>query len=225
MNRQAEGEFYHIYNRGTQKQPIFVNDSDKLRFLFLILASQGKNSIRNINRVIRASVQHSMLHIEEDLAREVLLNRTVELVSFCLMPNHFHLIVKEVEGGGISKYLQRVQNAYTKYFNTRYNKSGHLFQSSYKSKHIPDDRYMMHLSAYIHKNPVELMNSKWIEENEETYYWSSFQDFVKNNRFPNLLKPSIIIDRYFDGKEVGDYRKFVKTSSTKELQKELGKPA
>lgn len=225
MNRQAPGEFYHIYNRGMQKQPVFITDADKLRFLFLILVLQGKNSISNVGRELKANTeQNQMLPISDDLVRAVLLNRTVELVSFCLMPNHFHMIVHEVEEGGISKYMQRVQNAYTKYFNTKYEKSGHLFQGAYKSKHIDDDIYLMHLSAYIHKNPNELVSSRWIEGNEERYYWSSFQDYITRNRFPKLLVTSIITDRYENGREAMSYKKFVKSSSAKEFSMNLIEP-
>ncbi|MFZ2048747.1 MAG: transposase [Minisyncoccia bacterium] len=217
MNKHAPEEYYHIYNRGIQKQPIFNTDEDRLRFLFLILIQQGKSLIRNLGRELKASEQHRMLLINDELIRGVVLNRNVELVAFCLMPNHFHLIVREVNEGGISKYMQRVQNAYTKYFNTKYNKSGHLFQGSYRSKHVTDDAYLLHLSAYVHKNPAELMKGRWIEEAEEGYYWSSFQDYIKSNRFPQLLSPKVIIDRYLDGKEHNmTYKKFVKTSLAKE---------
>jgi len=222
MNKQVEGEYYHIYNRGIQKQPIFTSDDDRFRFLFLILVQQGKTIIRNLGREFTASIeQHRMLLINNELAREILINRNVELVAFCLMPNHFHLIVREVNEGGVSKYMQRVQNAYTKYFNTKYDKSGHLFQGSYKSKHITDDAYLLHLSAYIHKNPIELTRGRWIEEVEENYYWSSYQDFIKVNRFYKLLSPSIITDRYKDKNELMTYKKFVKTSTAKEWEREF----
>lgn len=225
MNKQFEGEHYHIYNRGTQKQSIFTSDDDKLRLLFLLLVLQGKTPIRNLNRVLKQSVQHRMLHISDELARDVLINRNVELVAFCLMPNHFHLIIKEVEQGGLSKYMQRVQNAYTKYFNTKYEKSGHLFQGPYKSKLVTDDAYLMHLSAYVHKNPLELMSNRWIEESLEGYYWSSLQDYIKQNRFKNLLTTGIILDRYLDEGGEKSYKKFVKTSLAKEWIDEFNKIA
>ena len=218
MSRQSFGEFYHVYNRGMQKQSIFISDADRFRFLFLLLFLQGSNSIRNVSRAIKTSVQHQMLLIDKELKNDVLKNRTIELVAFCLMPNHFHLIIHEIEDDGIAKYMQRVQNAYAKYFNTKYDKSGHLFQGLYKSKHIADDRYLLYLSAYIHKNPTELPNRK---DKEEKYYWSSFQDCVATNRFPSLLNPDIIVDRYKEEKGNMSYLKFVKTSSAKEFAIEL----
>ncbi len=208
MSRQAFGEFYHIYNRGMQKQPIFTSDADRFRFLFLILVLQGKNPIRNMSRSVKTSVQHSMLHISDETKNDILKNRNIELVAFCLMPNHFHLIVHEIEENGISKYMQRVQNAYTKYFNTKYEKTGHLFQGSYKSKHIMDDRYLLYLSAYVHKNPCELFN---IKDQEEKYYWSSFQDYIDDNRFPFLLMTDVVSARYKNEMGKMTYKKFVKT--------------
>ena len=106
IKNHAPGEYYHIYNRGMQKQLIFETDKDRLRFLFLLFVFQGKNSIKNISREIKQNVQSSTLHIKPELEKEILKNRTVELINFCLMPNHFHLQVLEKSDGGISKYMQ-----------------------------------------------------------------------------------------------------------------------
>lgn len=214
IKNHAPEEYYHIYNRGMQKQPIFETDKDRLRFLFLLLTFQGRNSIKNISREIKESVQSSTLHIKDELKKEILENKTIELLSFCLMPNHFHLILSEKEDGGIAKYMQRVLTAYTKYFNLRHQKSGHLLQGSYKSVWIENDTQLMHTSAYIHKNPTEL--SEW-KKNEDKYYWSSFQDYININRWGKLLSTDIILNR-FDNNEnnIKNYKEFVKTSSAKE---------
>lgn len=213
MQDNELGEYHHVFNRGMQKQPIFTKNADQYRFLFLLLTLQGSFTVPNINRILKSSVERSILKIDLYLVEEILKDRQVELVSFCLMPNHFHLIVRELHEGGISKYMQRLQNAYTKYFNTKYNKSGHLFQSSYKSKVILDDLYLMHLSAYIHKNPKEFSDKVG---REDSYYWSSYQDCVLNNRFPNLLAPEVLLkkEENFNYKE--SYREFVRTSLAKE---------
>jgi putative transposase len=213
MTKQhAPEEYYHVFNRGMNKQVVFNNDIDRLRFLFLILVLQGEVIIKNVSREVRQRVQSSTLHINQDLMNDVLKNRTVGLVSFCLMPNHFHLIVKEIENGGIAKYMQRVLTAYTKYFNTKYEHSGHLFQGSYKSVWISDDKQLMHLSAYIHKNPRELKN--W-RGKVDHYPWSSYRDYLNENRFGELLVTSVIMDRY--KKDEHAYEKFVKTSLAKEF--------
>ena len=213
IKNHAPEEYYHIYNRGMQKQPIFETDNDRLRFLFLLFAFQGKNPIKNISREIKQSVQSSTLHIRPELEKEILKNRTMELVSFCLMPNHFHLQILEKTDGGIAKYMQRVLTAYTKYFNVRHQKSGHLLQGSYKSVLMEDDLQLMHTSAYIHKNPRELTDWKG---KEDKYPWSSFQDYIFFNRWGRLLFTGIILDRYADNKKAVLYKNFVDTSLAKE---------
>src|SRR3989344_9566821 len=90
-----------------------------------------------------------------------------------MMPNHFHLIVRGLEIGGIARYMQRVLCAYTKYFNTKYEKTGHLSQGPYKAVHIEDDRQLLYLSSYIHKNPKELNGWK---NREQFYPWSSYRN-------------------------------------------------
>ncbi len=175
--------------------------------------------IKNMSREIKHSVQSRTLHIDESLVEMILSHRIVEVASFCLMPNHFHLLLKEVEENGIAKYMQRILTAYTKYFNTRHAKTGHLFQGSYKSVHIENDTQLMHVSAYIHKNPCEIYG--WAGK-EDMFPWSSYQDYVSDNRFENLLVTHLITDR-FQERGIGTYRKFVSTSPAKEISKELFK--
>lgn len=125
------------------------------------------------------------------------------------MLNHFHLILQESKENGISKYMEKVQKAYAKYFNAKYKKSGHLFQGPYQVIHIKDDRQLLHLSAYIHRNPREL--KQW-KNKEEKYLWSSYQDHIEKNRWKELLKPGIILDQFSTLKE---YQHFTETSTTK----------
>jgi putative transposase len=139
----------------------------------------------------------------------------VELSSFALMPNHFHLIVKETKERGMGKYMQRVLNSYTKYFNTRYGVSGHLFEGPYKAVHIESNEQLLHLSAYIHLNPREF--NEW-HKKEVNFPWSSYQDYIKENRWRNLLKIEIITEQF---KNKNEYKNFVETSGAKEIKDEL----
>lgn len=143
------------------------------------------------------------------------MKRTVELVAFCIMPNHFHLIVKEIEEAGIANYMQRILTAYSKYYNTKYDKSGHVFQGPYRAVHIQDDRQMLHLSAYIHRNPREI--SKWFNK-ENKYPWSSYQDFVNQNRWGDLILPNMIIEQFNSRRK---YHHFVQTSPAKAIKEEI----
>lgn len=210
----APSEYYHLYNRGVNKQSIFSEERDMTRFLFLILYLQSSKRIDNLGRKATDFFKTLSCDIE---TKEVAKNRNVELSGFCLMPNHFHLIVKEVEEGGIASYMQRVLNAYTKYWNIKYEKSGHLFQGPYKAVHISDDRQLLHLSAYIHRNPRDL--AKWYDK-ERFYKWSSYQDCTDKNRWGSLLETSVYTDQFKDEKA---YLDFLNTSSAKLLEEELSK--
>ncbi|MFZ2484746.1 MAG: transposase [Minisyncoccia bacterium] len=207
----APGEHYHICNRGVNKQVIFHDRGDYDRFLFLILYFQSPINFSQIGRVIKEFVKHRVLDISEEIVKK----RTVELVAFCIMPNHFHLIMKELEEGGIAAYMQRVLNAYSKYYNTKYNKTGHVFQGPYRAIHITDDRQLLYLSTYIHRNPREI--SRWANK-EDHYEWSSYQDCIEESRWGNLLVPEVLMGEF---KNKDEYRKFVKTSPAKLLEKEL----
>ncbi len=202
--------YYHIYNRGALKQTLFHDQKDYARFLFLLLAQQGNNTFLKITRLLG---KHRMLDIQQtleekvdDIARE----RQVEVINFCIMPNHFHVTLHELQDGGISRYMQKILNGYGKYFNKKYEKSGHVFQGAYKCKHVIDDQQIFYLSAYIHKNPNEL--SKW-KNNIVNYPWSSYQDYIQKNRWGSLISSDIILDAHPSAKE---YEKFVQSTSAKE---------
>ena len=211
----SPGEYYHIFNRGVNKQLIFGEDRDRVRFLFLILYFQSKLVFSNIVRCVKYYVQHRVFNIDTEVIKEVVQNREIELVAFCLMPNHFHLILKELEPGGIGRYMQRVLNSYTKYFNTKYKKSGHLMSGPYKAVHVKDNRQLLHLSAYIHRNPREL--KEWLNK-ERKYVWSSYMDMVGECRWGDLLAHKIVTGQ-FDQKIT--YENFVKTSPAKRLKEEF----
>jgi len=211
--RIAPGEYYHIFNRAVNKQVIFHDTSDYFRFLFLTLYFQSPIIFQQLGRKVKEFVQSRALDsVEED---EIIKKRRVELVAFCIMPNHFHLIVKELDEGGIAAYMQRVLTSYSKYYNTKYEKSGHVFQGPYQAVHVEDNRQLLHLSAYIHRNPREI--SKWFNK-EEQYPWSSYQDFIGENRWGNLIMLDIIIGQF---KDKAEYENFVKTSPAKIKEEEL----
>jgi len=128
------------------------------------------------------------------------------------MPNHFHLIVHELNEGGISNYMKRILGGYTKYFNTKNESSGHVFQGPFKVVHIEDDAQILYLSAYIHNNIKEL--GSWSRK-EELFPYSSSQDYIKENRWGELLKRNIILDQFSDKEK---YRLFVKESGAKDVQ-------
>ena len=203
------GEYYHIYNRGVNKQKIFLDERDWIRFLFLILYFQSPINFPQIGRSISYFVKNRAFDIKKEVVDKIIKNRYVELINFCIMPNHFHLTIREIKENGVSQYMQRILTAYTKYFNTKYGRSGHLFQGPFQIVHIKNNEQLLHLSAYIHRNPREL--KQW-KEKEHQYPWSSYQDYIKENRWNNILKPQIILEQFSNKRE---YKDFIKTSGTK----------
>ena len=119
------GEYYHVFLRGNNKQIIFHDTQDYVRFLFLILYTQSANSFSgNVSYYTRRYTKHRVFGITEETLSKITGGREVILANFALMSNHFHLTVHEKDSGGIARYMQRILNAYTKYYNTRYDKKG-----------------------------------------------------------------------------------------------------
>lgn len=216
--RIAPGEHYHIFNRAINKQTIFHNFNDYVRFLFLIIYIQSPVKVLHISRIVKDLEKYctgQSRALATGYEEKIIKKRVVELVSFCIMPNHFHLMVKELEEGGMADYMQRVLTAYSKYYNTKYEKSGHVFQGPYRAVHVEDNEQLLHLSAYIHRNPREL--SEWFRK-EDKYPWSSYKDCIEKNRWGELLRPDILMGEFKDRK---DYDKFVKTSKAKIFEEEF----
>lgn len=212
----ALDEYYHLYNRGMQKQIIFHDDNDRIRFLFLLLHFQSPLTFENIARDIAnfrktLATGHSVScsSFYHNKVAQIDSQRTVELIAFTLMPNHFHLIIREIKEGGISAYMQRVLNAYTKYFNAKHTTSGHLFQGPFRLVHIADNDQLLYTSAYVHCNCRELKNWK---NKELEYQWSSYQDYVKKCRWAKLLNPAPVMEQFDTAKE---YKRWVETSGAK----------
>lgn len=206
----APDEHYHVFNRGVNKQNIFLDKMDHARMIIVLLLAQSPQPLYNVTRSTKEFIKKEKFVLPDLSIVKNIQSRAVELVAFALMPNHFHLIVKELDEGGISTYLQRIEISYTKYFNTKYRRSGYLLQGPFQSVHIDSNEQLLHLSAYIHKNPAELLAWK----NKERFYpWSSYQDFIGDNRWGELLAAEVI-RRQFDSPQ--EYLNFVKTSGAKE---------
>lgn len=205
-------EYYHVYNRGNNKQLIFLDDKDRARFIFLILYFQSGVILNNISFFTFQFIKHRVFDISKKVLSDILKNRSIELISFILMPNHFHLILCELQEQGLSQYMQRVLNAYTKYFNTKYGRSGHLFQGPFQIVHIKDNNQLLYLSTYIHRNSREL--PKW-KNKEYLFPWSSYQDYVGENRWGELLKNQIILDQFSSREK---YKDFIRASVAKEKE-------
>lgn len=176
----APGEFYHLYNRGNSKQIIFRDDADRIRFLELLFISNATTRFNLYNLRQDAGI---FLH---DKGKSL-----VAIGAYTLMPNHFHILLTQLEEGGISKFMQKLTTGYSMYFNQKYKRSGSLFEGKFKSSHVLSDRYMKYLFSYIHLNPVKLIDPTWKKKGVkdkkaalqyiENYTWSSYIDYLNSD--------------------------------------------
>ncbi len=187
-------EFYHLYSRGVDKRPIFLDDDDRNRFVRLLYICNGLEPLnyRNTKKLKLSDFETG--------------NKLVAIGAYCLMPNHFHILVKEVSEGGIVKYMSKLLTAYSSYFNKKYERTGALFGSEFKSEHANEDTYLRYLFAYIHLNPVKLIDPEWRNKQTDTevvksflkrYQYSSFLDYVDESRDERLILNKQAFPAYF----------------------------
>ena len=180
--RFAPNEYYHIYNRGTEKRDIFMSSRDYDRLLCLLYACNQSDTV--------VQVQNKTL-----LELTKIKNGSkplVEIAAYCLMPNHFHLLIREKEENGVSRFMQKVTTGYTMYFNKKFERTGSLFQGAFKATHVKEDRYLKYLISYIHLNPIKLIEPEWKEvgisdlngsqKYLDNYKYSSYLDYQNKNR-------------------------------------------
>ena len=195
----VNGEYYHVFNRGVEKRPTFISKYEFLR------AIDSINFYRYGNLPIRYS---KFLALDKDKKAEFLksLNENdlqVELVAYCLMGNHFHILLKQLKDNGIVKFMAKFTNSYTKYFNTKHERVGPLFQGVFKAVHVGYDEQLLHLTRYIHLNPVLSFIVK--VEDLTSYSWSSYPEYVGKTDSSMINKTEIL--SFF--KSLVDYEKFV----------------
>lgn len=182
----AEGEWYHCFNRGVDKRRVFMSQKDMDRFLMLMYLSNssGSNRAANVNRT--TTLMQLFNHEKLDPGSPL-----VEIGSYCLMPNHIHFVIKEINEGGVAAFMQRLFTGYTMYFNAKHERTGPLFSGRYKSRHLSTDRYFKHAINYVHMNPIELFEPDWktgsgnlgvIEERLRAYRYSSLPDHAGERR-------------------------------------------
>ncbi len=175
----SEGEYYHIYNRGVERRDIFMETRDKERFVKLLYVANGTKAFE-----FRQIQNQLMGEIDRD-------EPLVAIGAYVLMPNHFHILVKETRENGISTFMEKFGTAYSMYFNKKYKRSGFLFQGNFKAEHVDNDEYLKYLFAYIHLNPVKLIEPNWketgIQDGERAkkyladYQHSSYADYANGN--------------------------------------------
>ena len=166
-------QYYHIFNRGVNKQPIFQGVRDYKRALD-ILEFYSYNTKLRYSKFLLLS-QEDKSHFLNSLREKN--DRLIEIICFCLMPNHFHLLLIQKKENGISKFMANLQNSYIRYFNTKHRRIGPLMQGQFKAVRVEDDDQLLHLSRYIHLNPFTSFVVKTFEDLER-YQWSSLPEYL-----------------------------------------------
>jgi len=222
------GEIYHIYNRGIEQRNIFLDDDDRLRFIHDLFEFNDENPTINLAYHFgqKQSKEVGLPKIER-VPRKLL----IDLLIFCLMPNHFHLMIKQQKEGGITACMRKLGTGYTNYFNKKYNRVGHLLQGKYKIVHANQESHFIHLPYYIHLNPLDADFPEWRERKIknykkamkfiENYRWSSFQDYIGIKNFPSVTQREFLL-KFFEGpaqykKDVANWLKNIDTEEIKSL--------
>jgi putative transposase len=193
----VEQGYYHIYNRGVDKRAIFIDDQDCHIFLhYLKMYLIPKEEVIALSQIDKRSIHF----LKYNLSAEI------DLLTFALMPNHFHLLIKQHTNDGMSKLMKRLMTAYVTYFNRKYKRRGPLFESVYKACNIDNDSYLLHLSRYIHLNPIHIsseinflnlssypyymgkLNSSWVKPNEILTYFKDSANSLKLSSYKSFVE-------------------------------------
>lgn len=202
----STGEYYHVYSRGVEKRKIFLDERDHQRFVSLLCVA---NSVTPV---------HLSKHQGRSLMEIPLGDSVTEIGAWCLMPNHFHLLLKEKTDSAISLFMKKLLTGYSMYFNAKYRRKGTLFEGNFEARHLNTDRYLKYQYAYIHLNPVGIIDTGWKEKNIKdkveakkflvSYKYSSYQDYagvkrdegviINKKSFPDYFEKSVDFDSMMD---------------------------
>jgi len=209
------GEYYHLWNRGIDKRVIFKTKKDYERFMMLLYVANNEDAIKldNLINILHKGYEEIMVTERGKLL--------VSIGAWCLMTNHFHLLIRQEVDGGITKFMRKFGVGYSMFFNIKYQRQGALFGGPFKSKCIKtDDNYMRQLFAYIHLNPLDINFSGWEKEIDklsssknsemksflESYKYSSYLDYLGEDRVEkNILNKNNFPDYFIDINSFKDF--------------------
>lgn len=201
------GEIYHIVVRAVGDAKIFVDENDYYRGIFSVYEFNSANSVeiwrrrrdrlteKKIEKIVGSPRPHNLMDSRE---------RLVEVLAFAFMPNHIHLLVRQLKDGGVSQFMQKVGGGYANYFNKKYSRKGHLF-NQFRAIHITTDEQLRNVFMYIHANPISLIEPGWKEKGiknpdkvikflKEKYRWSSFFDYIGKNNFSSVTSREFLLE-------------------------------
>lgn len=205
-------EIYHVFNRGIDHRPTFTNTREFQRAIITLKFYQPLSPPIKLSQFLILSKERQQ-DIWQRLKQQ---KKLIEFLSFSLMPNHFHFLLRQTARGGISKFMSNSQNSYTRYFNTRHERVGPLFLDQFKAVRIETEEQLIHVSRYIHLNPYSSFLVKSLKE-LKSYQWSSLPEYLGLTE-KNLCEKETILTNFKNPK---DYQKFVFDQA--DYQRELEK--
>lgn len=195
------GSYYHIYNRGVEKRNVFLGKRDYLRFLETLDYYRKSPLPAKLSDFRRGTMKLKKIDNQEEI---------VKIFCYCLMPNHFHLLIQQLSDNGVTEFLRKLSDSYTKYFNTKYERVGSLFQGTFKAKLIETDEYLLQLSRYIHKNSFPL--KMWEGKN---YPYSSYSFYLSEEKHP-FCDTDLILEFFSKENPNSMYQAFVEEAETED---------
>jgi len=196
-------EIVHTLSRGVDKRKIFLDKQDYLRFihdLFEFNDATRANNVAYHFDILSRRIVRSDNRSRSSAPRKLL----VRLHAFCLMPNHYHLLLSRITEGGVSRFMRKINVGYAKYFNQKYERKGTLFEGRYKSVSIANEQHLLHIPYYIHLNPLDLVAPEWRRRELsnyrsaldflKTYRWSSFLDYIGRENFPSVTQRNFLTE-------------------------------
>jgi putative transposase len=214
------GEIYHIYNRGVEKRNIFQDDSDRHRFISCLFELNDKKMVKMRDRISeRLNRKRSIGKVENctgDTCTNVEREKIVELLAFCLMPNHYHLVVHQLAENGITLFMKKLGNSYVGYFNEKHKRKGlgSLFQGPFKAVHVADNDQFLNLVSYVFVNPIGILEPEWkkngVSKPKESidflnsYRWSSYLDSIGIKNFPSVTQREFLLNSFNEDCSIED---------------------
>jgi len=188
---------YHIVIRGIDNNIIFKDVNDYYRGIFSIYEFNNVKPVTiRERRKLRAQIKKIAKQNNRDPISVDIRDKLVEILSFCFMPNHLHLLLRQLKDNGISKFMTKLGVGYGGYFNRKYGRKGYVFQNRFRAVPIKTDAQLKIIFVYVHTNPTSLIESRWKEgvvkspngviEFLENYKWSSYQDYIGKKNFPSV---------------------------------------
>lgn len=200
----SNGGVYHIVMRGVEGKIIFPQKEDHFSFLHDLYEFNDEEAVSWEFRAKRAenNATRTVLEVSKEKRQRKLL---VEILAFCLMPNHFHLLLRQLRDEGISKFMRKM-GGYATYINKKYNRQGHLYQGRFKAVEVLNESQLRNTLVYIHTNPVSLIEENWKGAGSDNpkkalkflkeYKWSSHLDYIGIKNYPSLLKKDFLCDSF-----------------------------